>query len=150
MEQCLNLRSLQIQDYQFSRMPDGISQGRIQPTNLTVYHCSRRSNYQSSVSQHDYGKQLAEYLAPPYTLPSGHSPQDIKKKNQFTRLSGLMLRPACKLVKAHANERNKCQQLPTLLWLHANGRNKSQHCWAQQCWVSLANSVGSVSMGLKV
>ena len=29
--------------------------------------------------------------------------------------------------------RNKCQQVPTLLWFHANGRNKSQHCWAQQC-----------------
>ena len=30
---------------------------------------------------------------------------------------------------------NYTQQVPTLLWFHANGRNKSQHCWAQQCWV---------------
>ena len=43
----------------------------------------------------------------------------------------------------------KCQQVPTLLWFHANGRNKSQHCWAQECWVlQLANNVGSVCMGL--
>ena len=27
--------------------------------------------------------------------------------------------------------------MPTLLWFHANGRNKSQHCWPQQCWVRL-------------
>ena len=52
------------------------------------------------------------------------------------------------LLKAHANGRNKRQQVPTLLWFHANGRNKSQHCWAQQCWVLLANNVGSVCMGL--
>ena len=44
--------------------------------------------------------------------------------------------------------RNKCQQVLTLLWFHANGRNKSQYCWAQQCWVLLANNVGSVCMGL--
>ena len=44
---------------------------------------------------------------------------------------------------------SNCTQLvPTLLWFHANGRNKSQHCWAQQCWVLLANSVASVFMGL--
>ena len=43
---------------------------------------------------------------------------------------------------------NYTQQVPTLLWLHANGRNKSQHCWAQQCWVLLANNVESVCMGL--
>ena len=30
---------------------------------------------------------------------------------------------------------------PTLLWFHANGRNKSQHCWP--------NNVASVCMGLK-
>ena len=30
--------------------------------------------------------------------------------------------------------------MPTLLRFHANGRNKSQHCWAQQCWVLLANN----------
>ena len=54
-------------------------------------------------------------------------------------------------IKAHANGRNKCQQqLPTLLWFHANGRNNSQHCWAQRCWVLLANNVVSVCMGLKV
>ena len=45
--------------------------------------------------------------------------------------------------------RNKFQQVPTLLWFHANGRNKSQHCWAQQCWVLLASNVGSVCMSLK-
>ena len=45
--------------------------------------------------------------------------------------------------------RNKCQQVPTLLWFHAKERNKSQHCWAQQCWVLLANDVGSVCIGLK-
>ena len=44
--------------------------------------------------------------------------------------------------------RNKCQQVPTLWWFHANGHNKSQHCWAQQCWVLLANNVVSVCMGL--
>ena len=32
---------------------------------------------------------------------------------------------------------------------HANGRNKSQHCWAQQCWVLLVNNVGSVCISLK-
>ena len=31
--------------------------------------------------------------------------------------------------------RNKCQQVLTLLWFHANGRNKSQHCWAKKCGV---------------
>ena len=41
-------------------------------------------------------------------------------------------------------------QVPILLWIHANGRNKSQHCWAQQCWVLLANNVGSLCMGLYV
>ena len=45
---------------------------------------------------------------------------------------------------------NYTQQVPTLLWFHANGRNKSQHCWAHKCWVLLANNVGSVCMGLKV
>ena len=30
--------------------------------------------------------------------------------------------------------RNKCQQVPTLLWFHANGRNKSQHCC---CWPTM-------------
>ena len=44
---------------------------------------------------------------------------------------------------------NYTQQVPTLLWFHANGRNKSQHFWAQQCWVLLANNVGSVCMVLK-
>ena len=43
---------------------------------------------------------------------------------------------------------NCTQQLPSLLWFHANGRNKSQHCWVQQCWVLLANNVASVCMGL--
>ena len=38
--------------------------------------------------------------------------------------------------------------MPKLLWFHANGRNKSQHCWAQQYWVLLANNAGSVCMGL--
>ena len=33
--------------------------------------------------------------------------------------------------------------------VHANGRNKSQHCWAQQCWVLLVNNVGSVCISLK-
>ena len=37
--------------------------------------------------------------------------------------------------------RNKCQQMPTLSWFHANGRNKSQHCWAQQCWVRFTNPI---------
>ena len=41
--------------------------------------------------------------------------------------------------KLYATSANKCQQVPTLLWFHANGRNKSQHCWAQQRWVLLAN-----------
>ena len=45
---------------------------------------------------------------------------------------------------------NKCQQVLTLLWFHANGHNKSQHCWAQQCWVLLANNVGSVCTDLKI
>ena len=43
---------------------------------------------------------------------------------------------------------NKCQQVPTLLWFHVNGCNKSQHCWTQQCWVLLANNVASICMGL--
>ena len=38
---------------------------------------------------------------------------------------------------------SKIQQVPTLLWFHASGRNKSQHCW-----VLLANNVGSICMGL--
>ena len=38
----------------------------------------------------------------------------------------------------------------TLLWFHANGRNKSQYCWAQQCWVLLVNHVGSVCMDLYI
>ena len=45
--------------------------------------------------------------------------------------------------------RNKCQQVPALLWFHVNGRNKPQPCWAKQCWVLLANNVASVRMGLK-
>ena len=87
-------------------------------------------------------------------------------------------------LKAHANGRNKCQQLPTLLGvvgqqccvrlhgptsltsfkLYATSANKCQHCCgsmqtdaashnivgAQQCWVFLANNVGSVCMGLYV
>ena len=28
---------------------------------------------------------------------------------------------------------NCTQQVPTLLWFHANGRKESQYCWAQQC-----------------
>ena len=35
--------------------------------------------------------------------------------------------------------------MPTLLWFHANGRNKSQYCWAQQCWVLLANNAWALS-----
>ena len=78
-------------------------------------------------------------------------------------------------VKAHANVRNKCQQLPTLLGvvgqpccvrlhgpkslagfkLYATSANKCQHCCGSmktdatsQCLVLLANNVGSVCMGL--
>ena len=43
---------------------------------------------------------------------------------------------------------NLTQQVPTLLWFHANGRIKSQHCSAQQCCVLLANNVASVYIGL--
>ena len=33
---------------------------------------------------------------------------------------------------------NYTQQVPTLLWFRVTGGpNKSQHCWAQQCWVRL-------------
>ena len=47
-----------------------------------------------------------------------------------------------------SNYTQQVPTIPTLLWFHANGRNKSQHCWAQQCWVLLANNVGSVCMRL--
>ena len=40
---------------------------------------------------------------------------------------------------------NCMQQVPTLLWFHANGCNKSQHCWAQQCWVLLANDTWALN-----
>ena len=81
--------------------------------------------------------------------------------------AGVFTRPT--LLGIHANERNivalrfagrrlvgpkvwpvsNCMQpVPTLLWFHANGRNKSQHCWSQHCWVLLANNVTSVCMGL--
>ena len=33
---------------------------------------------------------------------------------------------------------------------HANGRNKSQHCWAQRCWVLLVYHVGSICMDLYI
>ena len=81
--------------------------------------------------------------------------------------------------KAHANGRNKCQQLPTMLGvvgqqccvrlhgpksltgfkLYTTSANivvvpckRTQQVttyWAQQCWVLLANNVGPVCMGLK-
>ena len=49
---------------------------------------------------------------------------------------------------------NCSQQVPTLLWFHANGRNMLRTTMlrvvGQQCCVLLANNVASVCMGLKV
>ena len=47
--------------------------------------------------------------------------------------------------------RNKCQQVPTLLWFHANGRNilspTMLRIVGHQCCVLLANNVASVCIG---
>ena len=42
-----------------------------------------------------------------------------------------------KVLLVSKNIRNKYQQVPTLLWSHANGRNKSYHCCCQQYCVRL-------------
>ena len=68
------------------------------------------------------------------------------RRSQNSRNVGTCWAKSLPGFKLYATTANKCK---TLLWFHANGRNKSQHCWAQQCWVLLANNVGSVCMGLK-
>ena len=70
------------------------------------------------------------------------------QNNRNVGLVGPKVWPVSNCTQQVPTSANKCQQVPTLLWFHANGRNTSQHCWAQQCWLLLANNVASVCMGL--
>ena len=78
-----------------------------------------------------------------------HLPTSLRVVGQqcCVRLHGPKSLTGLKLYTQNAT--SACQQVPTLLWFHENGRKKSQNCWAQKCLVLLANNVGSVSMGLK-